>query len=498
MDSYNYLEKAIMATEECIDLNTNNDETLNILTDILDKLSSLEIDTNHDLLKYTYRWLHHLCSKISLEPIEAEMFLDIIDSSNGKMEIDNIGNKILRFQPVKQKILSCVKLDLQARKKLIYLYYRTNISINQEDLNYLCKEAPGTIIKEDISDFNIQDIIQNNKDRLFDLEYQRFHNQVNCISIYDKTQISTILNNFLNSESPNKYEILKQIVSGFVNICSLGVGIPEDTISVFQNFINNFYPTQYDSDIHEFFTEMNNIVLSENLPSRNQSASTPREFRDIMSRVGRRALEIDDQDVNVDGKRRTVRTIRRFEPVPIPQRRRNQPTPQFRDQELRRVSGITELIGSVHNPRTHGGARMLVRARSNESPSWTGFFHPFIVDNDQYFECGMGCRNYRSPGDNVRIRDACKIQADRRRSRRMPVTKELQQKIDRCDALLTGGGGGRGGGRGGGGGRGRGGGGGRGRGGRSGSNKRGRGYSDETGSNKRVNRLRRFRSRKKI
>ena len=40
MDSYNYLEKAIMATEECIDLNTNNDETLNMLTDILDKLSN--------------------------------------------------------------------------------------------------------------------------------------------------------------------------------------------------------------------------------------------------------------------------------------------------------------------------------------------------------------------------------------------------------------------------------------------------------------------------
>jgi hypothetical protein len=479
MNSYNYLEKAIKATEECIDLHSNSDETLNVLTYILDRLSSLEIDTNHDLLKYTYRWLHHLCSNIRLEPVEAEMFLDTIDSSNGKEEIDSIGNKILKFQSIKSNILACVKLDPEARKKLIYLYYRTNISINKEDLNYLCREAAGIITKEDIEDFNVQEIIYKNKDRLFGLEFQRFHNQTNCISRNDKARISNILNRFLNSESPNKYEILKQIVTGFINICSLGIGIPEDTVSVFQNFINNFDPKQYDSNIHEFFTEMNNIILSENLPSRNQSASTPREFRDIVRRVGRRALEIDDQDVNLDGKRRTVRTIRRFEPIPIPRRPGNQPAPQFRDQELRRVSGIPDIIGSVHNPRTHGGARMLVRARSNERPSWTGFFHPFVVDNDEYFECGMGCRNYRSPNDNIRIRDACKIQADRRRSRRMPVSKELQQKIDRCDVLLAGGGG-----RGGRGGRGR-------------SSKRGLGGSGGTSTGT-TKRLRRFRSRKKI
>ena len=444
-----YKDQAINSIDNCLTKNEQylNDDDIDSYASLMDLTDSLNPDDPK--AKQLHRLIYYLCSNYVLDTVDIRYIRNLIELDLSNTEFECAGNIIHTFHKyVKPSLNSCsFKIDPQAMKDLKFIILDTKFTNNLKSekeflqrlghkLKDICIQVKVGIIPSDIpnridQDF-IETTIQNSNKRLFDSLIDSV--RIRSISKKDESDIKRFMVGYINSNPPNLINILKLLISKLNQLSERRVELPHDFPILVDTLLINLDTNQYDSQINEFFDELNQLIDYERIPRHLSSAREVRQgFKDF---------NLIDNEIERDmsGNTRRIRTIKKIEAVPRgirPKLTGGYDVPVLFQDELRSGSNVG-LGGKVYKAK-HGGDRLLVRTRSGEDLSWTGHFHPFVVDEydgeDEYFECGMGCNNNRRVGTNEKIRDSCIVQQERRLVSGQS-NQVLQESINRCSNII--------------------------------------------------------------
>jgi len=437
---------AIEELANCMSDENIEDETIDLLTDFINYIETIE---NPNIFNQVYNIMKYLCrdNKYTLDNTDVKFIFNITKNGNDS-DFTWAGNKIHTLHKYVYPVLNgCItkisdKAKTRIKEILLSTNFKTNIDQEKiflknkivEDLNELCNNVFEQISLEDIpknikQDFILDTLFNSNKYYVDIL----MRNKIRCVSKQNENIIKEMLILILDNNVPNSYKTVKLLLRKFKDFC-INISdkvLPSDFIPIFKKFLQVYNPLEFESQIHSFFEDITMMVNLENIP---RYISSAKDNRFIIENEG----IIDNEYIEeLNGINRNIRTLKKLEPTRNavrPQLIGDWEIPDLLQDEIRSSELSKNISGRVYNP-IKGGNRLLIRTNSNEDLSWSGYYHPFVIEDNTYFECGMGCNDRRSKQDNEKIRDSCLVQKQRRGGGN--ITRKLEDEINICNKLIS-------------------------------------------------------------
>lgn len=410
---------------------------------LIDVVSRVPMEV-HELLESVFLQIY----KTTLTNQDIDFLVSVILYNNMDL-IKWSGSLILKLRELRYMLQECQKsgrIDTQTQQDLLdyyknYFYTNyTNYPLEQTfmEIEEVKKEIKETCGKKT----NIK------KESLEDLKTSILEVASGCGGFEDEFvyYLGMLLDDIIKSrmQQEPKRERLVAILNGMKHLCNQA-GDFDIAMDLKKSLLEYLSVSRGVVDIGDYFRKFTDLVVAEMLPLRDtglEDIFRRLEEMEASKRGDRFIRELGDVDVG--GSRRQIMTMKSLVPQRLPPRGREFPTRDLGGGGILRDREMPELVGH-HRPMSGKEDRLLLNVDPKGSPTFTGFYHPYVVDkaNRQLYECGMRCRRDRNPDENQSIMDSCIIQLQRRRKNNDGSPRDLktleftQRNIDECRNIIN-------------------------------------------------------------
>lgn len=386
-----------------------------------------------ELLKGSLLKIH----RTTITDQDIEFLMHVVGSGDPE-RIKWCGDLILKLREIRYMLQECQK-DPNVMNYYKNYFYTNYFSLPLQRIFEEVKE-----VKQEIQ----TQCTPQSDDTLLDLKKKILEVSGSCVGFEDEflAYFEGLLDEIVGSKMyfDPKREKLVAILNGIRDLCGRAGGFAIAT--ELKRDLLEFLSTTGDSgSIRGYFSKLTDLIISEMLPHRETGLEDIfRRLEDLERNphLDRFIREIGDQDIG--GTKRKVVTMKSLVPQRLPERDKSFPPREMGDSLLLRDREMPELVGR-YRPMNAKDDRLLINVDPKGPPTFTGFYHPYVVDQSkrQMFECGMRCRRDRDVEENKSILDACHIQLERRKKNTKGTPGDIktieftQRNIDDCRNIIS-------------------------------------------------------------